>query len=282
MRSLTLDPPLQDLGDWYKFRLVVRDGGYEVHVNGRKIHDEGLPPLPDPWLAIHVPSINTGGVRNFQIKGNPIIPDKLELSAMPELTGWSADGFGEMVGGENGNWQKRGEEIYAIRNLGEVNPTTKMQSLLRYHRPLLEDGDVEYEFWYEPGKVMVHPALDRLALLLAPDGMKVHWVTMPGLDPAGLETDNVTVEAANRRGPDKLPLKVREWNRVKLSLVGDRITVKLNDVEVYQRDLESTNQRVFGLFRYQDETEVRVRNVVYRGNWVKRLPASNELFAPAK
>ena len=48
---------------------------------------------------------------------------------------------------------------------------------------------------------------------------------------------------------------MREWNRIKLSLVGDRITVKLNDVEVYQRDLESTNQRTFGLFRYQDETE---------------------------
>jgi hypothetical protein len=282
MRSLTLDPPLQDPGDWYKYRLVVRDGGYEVYVNGRKIHDEALPPLPDPWLAIHVPSQNTGGVRNLQIKGSPIIPDKLELSAMPELTGWSAEGFGEMLGGDNASWQRRGEEIYATRNVGEEGPTRKVQSMLQYHRPLLEDGDVEYEFWYEPGKVMVHPALDRLALLLAPDGVKVHWVTYQGVDQPGLEPDNATVEAANRRGPEKLPLKVREWNRVKLSLVGDRIVVKLNDVEVYQRDLESTNQRTFGLFRFQDETEVRVRNVVYRGNWAKRLPASNELFAPAK
>ena len=60
------------------------------------------------------------------------------------------------------------------------------------------------------------------------------------------------------------------------------MTLRLNGVEVYQHLLESTNQRTFGLFHYTDDTGVRVRNLVYRGDWPKALPPTGELFAPAK
>jgi hypothetical protein len=96
--------------------------------------------------------------------------------------------------------------------------------------------------------------------------------------------DNTTVEKENRKGPDKLSLKPNDWNRVKLTLVGDKVTLDLNDATIYERTLEPTNQRVFGLFHYADETEVRVRNVVYKGNWPKKLPDVQELAgsAPSK
>ena len=57
---------------------------------------------------------------------------------------------------------------YDSSSIGTV--TEADQSRLYYHRPL-RDGDViTYEFLYEPGQVMVHPALDRLAFLLEPGG----------------------------------------------------------------------------------------------------------------
>jgi hypothetical protein len=34
-----------------------------------------------------------------------------------------------------------------------------------------------------------------------------------------------------------------------------------------------SNQRQLGLFHYADETDVRVKNVIYRGNWPKTLPS---------
>ena len=38
--------------------------------------------------------------------------------------------------------------------------------------------------------------------------------------------------------------------------------------------LEPENQRTFGFFHYADETQVRVRNVTYHGNWPRVLPES--------
>ena len=83
--------------------------------------------------------------------------------------------------------------------------TEANQSLLSYFRPL-RDGDVlTYEFLYEPGQVMVHPALDRLAFLLEPTGVKVHWMTIGSDDLSGLPADNTAEEPGNRRGPSRFP-----------------------------------------------------------------------------
>jgi hypothetical protein len=150
---------------------------------------------------------------------------------------------------------------------------------LRYHRPLLEDGQLEYEFFYEPNKTMVHPALDRLVFVLDPAGVKIHWLTDAQYDRTGLAPDNLSEEPANRRGPTALPLKPGDFNRLQLTLAGDRVTLVLNGVEVYQRKLEPANQRFFGLFHYADQTDVRVRRVLLRGNWSGPLPAPDQLLA---
>ena len=59
---------------------------------------------------------------------------------------------------------------------------------------------------------------------------------------------------------------------------GDTVKVSLNGTEVYERAIESTNQRFFGLFHYTDRTQVRVRSMTYTGDWGKTLPASDKLF----
>ncbi|HUQ71741.1 MAG TPA: DUF1583 domain-containing protein, partial [Planctomycetaceae bacterium] len=153
---------------------------------------------------------------------------------------------------------------------------TWTEGLLRYQRPLVENGTIEYEFFYEPGKLETHPALDRLALLLHPSGIREHWITDGRHERAELSPDNVADVPQHRRGPAELPLQSGVWNRLKLMLRGQTVAVELNSEVVYERELEPTNLRTFGLFHYVDAGEVRVRNVVMRGDWPKSLPTVAE------
>jgi hypothetical protein len=274
-----IQPPLAKVGDWYKYRLVVQGGKLTSYVNGRKLHEETVPTACDPWLSVHVQDYLTGGMRNLRIKGSPTVPDAIEFAKVPDLTGWLANYYDEAVDGQNPAWERRGEEIYG-RGVPNAEGS-KQESLLRYHRPMLEDGTFEYEFYYVPGKVLTHPALGRLAFLLAPDGVRTHWLTDGVHDRTGLAADNAAVEKDNRRGPAQLPFKEREWNRMKVGVAGDKASLWLNGELIYERPLEKGNPRFFGFFHYADETDVRVRGVVYRGAWPKALPPMEDWLAPA-
>ncbi len=119
---------------------------------------------------------------------------------------------------------------------------------------------------------MVHPVLDRLGFVIEPEGVKIHWLTDGAYERTGLTPENLHDEPENRRGPSSLPLKPKAWNRLVLSLAGDRVTLKLNDQAIFERTLEPTNQRSFGLFHYADATRARIRNISYQGEWPRSRP----------
>jgi hypothetical protein len=267
-----LNPALEKPGDSYAFRLTVKGGRLTASINGRKVHDAPAPPDGDPWVTILSQGMETGTVRQLAITGSPQVPEKINLSTLPDLAGWLADDYLESTTGDNADWDKRGDEITARRM--DDAPGLKQESLLKHHRPLLEDGQVTYEFYYEPGKVLVHPALDRLAFMIEPEGVKIHRLTNGPFETTALAPDNLAEEPENRRGPASLPLKLNAWNRLVLKLTGDRAELVLNDQSILERTLEPTNQRFFGLFHFADETEVRARNVVYEGKWPQSLPPS--------
>ncbi len=207
--------------------------------------------------------------RGIRITGNPSVPEKLKLSALPDLSGWLANEYGE-INANDPDWNQRGEELSG--KVHEYLAGTKQESVLRYHRPMLEDGRVEYEFYFDPGKLMVHPALDRLAFLIEPSGVKIHRLTDGVYERSGLLPENVCDEPENRRGSGPLPLKPQAWNHLALRLAGEKVTIDLNGQAIYERRIEAENQRSFGLFHYADETQVRVRNVTYQGKWPRSLP----------
>jgi hypothetical protein len=68
-------------------------------------------------------------------------------------------------------------------------------------------------------------------------------------------------------------LKPQAWNQLVLKLTGDTIALELNGQPIYERPIEAVNQRTFGLFHFADQTQVRVRNVSYQGNWPRQIPS---------
>ena len=264
--------PALEFGDWCTIRMVVDKDQATWFINDRKVHEQPAGDQADPWLAIMTWGNCSGGAKMIRIAGTPEIPDELNLTAGPDLKGWMSNLYHDPMGNdENTAWLKSASEI--VGRKFDHSPGRKHQSVLRYHRPMVEDSIVNYDFFYVPNQTLVHPAIGRMALLLEPDGVKTHWLTDAQWERSGLAPDNSFSDPAHRRGPDKLPLKIDDWNRVQIKLTGHIVNLKLNDVEVFEAPIAWTNQRQLGLFHYADETDVRVRNVIYQGNWPKSLPS---------
>ena len=259
-----------DVGDWFQCKLQVQNGICSRWVNGTKIFEEQLSETPDPWLAIRCgANIEGGSIRNLKITGTPAVPDVLQLSGQADLKGWTAGHFRQ---GES-DWVKNGVDIVGTRRASDGMESR--ESLLQYHRPLLEDGTIQYDFACDAeadsGVRHVHPAMGRLAFILGKDRVSEHLISdgIYGLD--GLLPDNSTVIDGNHITADPLPLKTGV-NHMQVTLTGDRLLLTLNDTEIYRRVLSKSDQRFFGLFHYAGQTEANVRNVTYQGNWRRELP----------
>ncbi|NQV25531.1 MAG: DUF1583 domain-containing protein [Rhodopirellula sp.] len=271
----TVDPPFSHYDVWARMRMSVRDGLCTTWYNGLKIDQRQLSAHHIPWLAIHSRGRQYSAVRNICISGKPIVPEQVLLSAEPGLPGWYGY-YGEQPGSPDtpGAWTHL-DHTPGGGIVGTHQPQVAgsfKESLLCYHRPLLENGVVEYGFYYVPGEVIAHPALDRLAFLLEPDGVRLHWITDREHDRFHHDPANSLVDEAARRGPERLPLVSDNWNRMRLALKGDTVQLVLNDELIYEHRLSVTNQRTLGLFHYSDQAELRVRNVSLRGEWPRVVP----------
>lgn len=281
-RRHPLAVPLSGAGSWVHYRGAVHEGTVKHSLNGLLVHTEELSALPYPWVAVRSWSRTHGAVRDLRVVGHPSIPDRVTLSAASDLRGWFPY-HEELAGAAGSHWEHRPEpESAAPESTGWIvghrmgMSDVYFESLLCYQRPLDDVGSVDYEFFYKPGVLEVHPSLDRLALILRPEGVRVHWVTDGRFDTSEVAPDNLFDEPVNRRGPAQLPLKPNAWNQVTLAVNGQQVSLTLNGQLVFESPLEPHNRRTFGLFHYADQTEVQVRNVVLRGNWPQTLPAVAE------
>ncbi len=262
-------------------------------MNGHLIYEDEDPSPTSPWLTLFTSWSRQSTWRNLALTGTPVIPRQVALTSGDRLEGWvssflnqkqpprrslSADDPRREALASDAiideyDWVARGG-VLQCRRTEPSSGHSAVQSRLYYHRPLRPGDTLDYEFYYEPGEVMIHPTLDRIAFLLEPEGVRLHWIT-DGLDNewTGLLTDNVADEPANRRGPGVLPLRPKAWNAAQVRLEGDTAVLILNGVEIYRRPLEGDNSRQFGFFHFRDRTEAQARNVVLRGDWPESLPA---------
>ncbi len=307
VRDLPLEKPITPrVQQWHDYKLVVKDGRFTSFVNGQKLYEAELTAEHDPWLAIvGWAGQSSRAVRDLVITGKPTIPKEINLLGSNDLIGWMTDYYASEWGQQVFEWTLEADGVMQAPQQIDANPgrdRRKVENIIRYHRPMLEDGEISYEFYYDPevkvaappnqnlsylganapkrtlkGKTLVHPALDRMVCLLEPDGVKIHWLTDGRWERTGLTADNVGQAArlSNAEAGElpALPLKPREWNAIKFKTKADTLTIELNGETVFTHDIEPTNLRHFGLFHYANESNVKVRNIRYRGDWPTKLPS---------
>ena len=285
-QRLPIEPRLTKGDERLHYRTEVRDGSVTTFINGRAIHSEQLPENHDPWVAIRSGDIQEGTAWNVRITGTPTIPETIPLTLSSGIAGWLPyyeDTMWQWTGipsdglsGERDRAKATDTEDVSRTAAANALPLlmqTDHEQAIFYQRPMLEDGTIEYEFFYSEGKQTAHPMMDRLCFLMQPNGVAIHWLTDGLFDRTELSPGNQTVEVKNRRGPKTLPLLADAWNRASVTLKGEVIDVTLNGQLVYQRSLESTNQRQFGFFYFSDQSELMVRNVRWTGQWTRELMA---------
>lgn len=272
--------PFSKTGQWIRVRSAIKDGVAKSWIHGRLVNEREVSAECDPWVGIRCWSRAAGMFRDLRVSGEPQIPETVEISGTGCRNGWFPyhEDYVD-VAGSSAHWLLPGEaadgsQIVGLKRSGMDGSSA--ESLLRYFRPLIEDGSIDYEFFYRPGEMHVHPTLDRLAFLFEPDGVRFHWVTDGEYDRTEVSPDNSVSLDDGQPTTEQLPLKPDDWNAVRLSLLGQTVSLTLNGELILQRELESSNSRHFGLFHYAEKTAVRVRKVMMRGDWPRELPSISE------
>ena len=266
--TISIDPPVKDPKDWYHLTLKVSNGRCSFHMNDQQLYEWELPDSYDAWLFFNARPDSHPRIRNLALTGNPTIPDSFSVSPTSDLYNWIRY-YSDRVTKDLVTWKFADGELQAEKF--DETPECDFEHLLCYHRPLLEDGAIEYEFYFEPGKALVHPALGRLAMLLEPKRVAEHWITDAQFETSTLAPGNRTIIPSDQRSKGELRLLEKQWNKLRLELTGDIVSLHLNDTLIYERELPRSAQRTFGLFHFADRTAARVRNIRYSGNWPKAL-----------
>jgi len=276
-----LNPALAKMYEWVHCRSVIENGNCRTYLNGRLLNQRHVGKTPDPWVGVRSWCLQAGAARDVRITGKPDIPESVVISATACRSGWVA--FHETSeADENSRWRFTDgpDQESIITGLPGSGPAGSLrESLLQYFRPLIEDGSVEYEFYYEPGRVLAHPALDRQAFLLEPDGIRIHSISNEAYGRSASASGQLDRSARlmPARSPAiPLPLKSRQWNRLRLAIIGKQLTIALNGSDVFAGHVESSCSRHIGLFHFTDQTELRVRDVTMRGDWPRTLPPVSE------
>lgn len=277
LRGLTslvpLDPKLSLVNDWVRYRAVVKGNVCSTYFNGRLMLTESFRENQFPWIAVRSPYFSNGSVKHVCISGTPKIPASIMMSADPELSGWARFHL-DSVGGPTDDWrfdESLGPEggIFARRK-PEYDGSFQ-ESLLRFLRPMVEDGVIEYEFFYEPGEFQVSPAIDQLVYLIERDGVVIHQATNGIYDTSDVDPLNRKIVLPRTNCP-----LIDGWNHVRFELTSDTVRLTLNGELVYRGEVNATNDRTFGLFHYADQSAVRVRNMKWTGAWPTKLPSPTE------
>ncbi|MBS0203478.1 MAG: DUF1583 domain-containing protein [Planctomycetes bacterium] len=260
--------------------------------NNDVLLEDFSPSTTSPFLLLRTTWLSA--FRKLRILGEVTIPREVSLLSGRRMEGWMTSYYNESQPTElsvrmepdkftrtddpNAHDWSTIDSVLHGRRFADLNSPNRQsgyqhgESWAYYHRPLRADERIQYEFFYHPGDegIEVHPTLDRIAFLLRPEGVKLHWLTANRTTEQGegwIATDNEVEEPANRRGPTPLLLKSEEWNTAAVEIRGGEVRVELNGQLVYERPLEANCGTRFGLYHDRTRTSVKVRNVVLSGDW---------------
>ncbi|MEK6262503.1 MAG: DUF1583 domain-containing protein [Planctomycetota bacterium] len=292
--------PAERLNQFNPVTLKVQPDHLKVMGINQVLFEDSSPSKTSPFLVFRTTWLSA--FLKPRITGHPVIPREVALLSGDRMDGWVSSFYNESQppaltvrqqqpgrpvatrsDDPNAYDWSTAEGVLHGRRFPDVKAPHRQSGFLHgeswvyYHRPVHSGERIRYEFFYKPGDegVEVHPTLDRLAFLLRPEGVKLHWLTTNrSTDAAGawIATDNVAEETVNRRGPSPLPLKINDWNTAGIEIRNGRVRIELNGQLVYERPLEPAWGSRFGLYHDRTKTASRVRNVVLSGDWPEWSP----------
>ncbi|EMI22135.1 protein containing DUF1581 [Rhodopirellula maiorica SM1] len=285
LRRVPLDLPMQDVHSHgsIHIRTAVRETEATTFYNARPIHVQPLTPHRDPWIAVRSSHNTRGGVDDLRITGTPTIPDTIALVTSADLSEWY-DYFDTRTAASHrlNDWKGTVETHPSGDTATEITDAratelplgSSAERLLVYSRPMIENGSIEYEFWYTPGETIAHPAVGRRCYLLSDEGVRLHQLTDGRYERSALRSDNASEILGDQ---PTLNLLADAWNKMQVEVTGDELRLLLNGQLIHQTVLELDRlERKFGLFHYADQSDLRVRNPHWTGNWPKQMPALDE------
>jgi hypothetical protein len=150
---------------------------------------------------------------------------------------------------------------------------TTSQSNMTYARPLCEGEQIEYEFFHQPDVHNASPSVGRIAYLIRDGKIALRWIS------TGAEARESSRES-NSLGDDpaaevlaQVKLEANSWNRVQMRLEGGKVVLSIAGTDVYRRPLEKDTVARFGFFCDPTKDQVRIRNVLLKGDWPTELPS---------
>ncbi len=280
-------------------RLDRKEDKLTIHV-GDDFEKELAAPAGDfPFFGMGAYHYRETSFDSLKIEGDVTIPRSVEMLS-PSLLGWSARFTNQRLpdltllpedtpardddGKINYDWRLVNGALESVDHEKiddpevDKNPKAdkyarpRREALIRYMRPLCDGEQISLQFYHEPGKYSLAPALGRIAMLLSDAEVALHWITT---DPSGTTTG---IDDANRIVDEQaqqltaVGLKENDWNQLTLGLEGEVVTLSINGEAVYRRSWEAGVGRQFGLFHDPTQYHVRVRNVRLSGDWPERLP----------
>ncbi|MEO1526432.1 MAG: DUF1583 domain-containing protein, partial [Planctomycetota bacterium] len=280
--------------EWNRCKYVVDDEHFSIFLNDTLVYQEPRS-SEAAWFGVHAYGSRTSRIRGLAFEGSPEIPNQLDLIPTKGLRGWTAGYFGGATPSPGFSTEHREKEAnkptfyrdeidresvdqlsWTVNEERELvsgrqkNYGHQNQNVIQYQRPICDGDTLSYEFFYEEGKTEVSPSIGRVAYVLRPAGLQLHWMNAGSTSwkiPAAYEVPVPGVE------PKPLPLKSGEWNQMELVRDGDTLKMKLNGETIFQQQPRSRlGDMVFGLFHYRDQSSARVRNIVLTGNWPEQLP----------
>ena len=267
-------------------KLITSGNTVRYQLNGQEVIVDNARPNSYPWLDLQMNG--TIQVESVRITGQPEIPRRITLIDGPRLSGWqvassefAATGWAPRFSGQPDAVpaEERGrnrlwvvdEQNCLVGVTDSENEDSDESFALTYMRPMNAGEEVEYEYFYEAGRSVVHPMIGDMALLLSADGIRRrHIRTSSNYRVSG----DVAQETTPHLQHDllQLPLVDKAWNKVSLKWSARSVECWLNGTMVYEYALSSTKPARFGFHRNPSTDFVRIRNVILRGDWPEQIP----------
>ena len=275
-----------------RYRIAVDGDVVETYVNDVRVSRHEFKESPRPWFALLANSSTSRPIlQNVRITGQPEIPTEIDLLAadkpmwninrgkkeQPDQHQYNQRYFSRGISHRQGNtvpidsWTLKDGEVTAGSLTEDYQQTPIFEeSWVPYSRPMLEDGEFEFEMFADAKKKnLCHVSIGRVALLLKEDGVWRHEI-VAGRDENGVADKKID-------GSEAMELKDGDWNQILLRLAGDKATLLVNDAEVATIDVVDAKELRFpGLFRYVDQSNAQIRNVKLRGSWPTSLPSVDQ------